>query len=87
MAELDEEAIRERARQLAAQGVEGDEATLLRRARADIERQFRARTKHAGEYTHRMNPPLEVDGALDPDHAHRGEGRKWATDSDDRGAG
>jgi hypothetical protein len=87
MAQLDEDAIRERARQLAAQGATEKEVALLRRARAEIEREFNARTRDAGTYPHRVNPPLEVDEALDPDHAHRGEGKKWASDPDERGAG
>jgi hypothetical protein len=85
MLELDEEAIRQRARELAERGAVEDPATLLRRARAEMERELRARTRDAGEVHHRMNPPLELDEALDPSLPH-GE-KKWKAGAGERGAG
>lgn len=38
----------------------------LARARRQVEDQFRMATAHVGDVPHRMNPPLEVEEALDP---------------------
>lgn len=85
MLKIDEDAIRERARELAAQGVKEDEAELLRRARADIEREFRTRTRDAGEHPHRFAPPLEVEEALTPGMSRR-RGGLWGPDSPKKGS-
>ncbi len=85
MLELDEDAIRQRARELAERGAVEDPATLRRRARAEMERELRTRTQNAGEVRHRMNPPLELDEAMDPSKPHGA--KKWTTGSGERGAG
>lgn len=56
-----------------------------KRAREEIEREFRRATAHAGEYGH-LRPPLHVEEALDPALSRRQGDRKWATDPDERGA-
>lgn len=83
MLHIDENQIRQRAADLAAKGVTADEAELLRRARADIEREFRNRTREAGRGKRRMNPPLEVEEALTPGLSHQPGGMKWGQPSDD----
>lgn len=83
MLHIDEALIRQRATDLAVKGVTVDEAELLRRARADIEREFRSRTREAGRQKHRMNPPLEVEEALTPGLYRQPGGMKWGRASDD----
>jgi hypothetical protein len=67
---IDEDEIRRRAYRLwEAEGrPEGRWDEHWRRARAEIEREFRRATEQAGKIEHRMNPPLEVEEALDPNH-------------------
>ena len=83
MLHIDEALIRQRAADLAAKGAAVDEADLLRRARADIEREFRNRTREAGRQHHRMNPPLEVEEALTPGLSGQPGGRKWGRAAED----
>lgn len=83
MLHLDEDKIRQRAAELAAKGEVADEAELLRRARADIEREFRSRTRDAGHTPHRMNPPLEVEEALTPGKSQRPGALKWGRAADE----
>ncbi|HTH15541.1 MAG TPA: hypothetical protein VL974_02720 [Magnetospirillum sp.] len=68
--ELDEDAIRRRAfRTWDAEGRPADKFDdYLKRARQDIEEEFRRATEHVGEIHHRLNPPLRVEEALDPFH-------------------
>ena len=39
---------------------------LLDRARREVDAEFHLRTDHAGQVRHNMNPPLEIEEALDP---------------------
>lgn len=66
--DIDENAIRRRAfRTWDAEGRPADRfEDYLRRARRDIEQEFLRATRHVGDVTHRMNPPLSVEEALDP---------------------
>jgi hypothetical protein len=38
----------------------------VRRMREMLEAELRHNTAHAGDVPHRMNPPLEIEEALDP---------------------
>lgn len=77
MLHLDEALIRRRAHELASAGTVLSEAELLRRARAEIMREFNDRTREAGRPHHRINPPLEVEEALTPDLYRQPGGLKW----------
>lgn len=39
----------------------------LDRARKDVDAEFMSRTHHAGDVPHAVNPPLEVEEALNPE--------------------
>ncbi len=55
---------------------------LVRRARREIEDEFRRRVAAVGDYRRRWNPPLEVEEALTPGHSRQPGGLKWAGERD-----
>lgn len=77
--DIDENAIRRRAyRTWEAEGRPPEQFDAhMRRARAEIEAEFRRATEHVGDVDHRLNPPLQVEEALAPYHHldHPGERR------------
>ena len=56
---------------------EGQADEHWRRARAEVEREFRQRVSAAGFYRHRWNPLLEIEEALTPGHSREPGGLKW----------
>lgn len=66
--DIDENVIRRRAfRTWDAEGRPPERyEEFYRRARAEIEAEFRRATDHVGDVDHRMNPPLHVEEALWP---------------------
>lgn len=48
----------------------------MRRARREIEAEFRRATDHVGDVEHRLNPPLQVEEALDPSLPHGPAGER-----------
>lgn len=64
---IDEDAIRRRAfRTWDAAGRPADQyEDHYRRARQEIEAEFRRATEHVGDVEHRLNPPLHVEEALE----------------------
>ncbi|MGE5477592.1 MAG: hypothetical protein ACM3Q1_13110 [Bacteroidales bacterium] len=76
--DIDENAIRRRAyRVWDAEGRPPEKfEDYMRRARAEIEAEFRRATDHVGDVEHHLNPPLHVEEALSPIHlGHPGERR------------
>ncbi|HLO75044.1 MAG TPA: DUF2934 domain-containing protein [Magnetospirillum sp.] len=66
--DIDENAIRRRAYRIwEAEGRPPEKfEEHMRRARREIEVEFRRATAHVGDVDHRLNPPLQVEEALDP---------------------
>lgn len=87
--QVDKDEIRRRAYRIwEAEGrPPGKHDEYWRRAREDIEREFQRAVGQAGDVRHRMNPPLQVEEALDPNHwRHDDDQDKGATESGKRGA-
>jgi hypothetical protein len=66
--DIDENAIRRRAYRIwEAEGRPPERfADHVERARREIEAEFRRATEHVGDVEHRLNPPLQVEEALNP---------------------
>ncbi len=66
--DIDENAVRRRAyRTWDAEGRPAEKFDdYLRRARHEIEAEFRRATEHVGDVEHHLNPPLQVEEALAP---------------------
>lgn len=84
---IDEDAIRRRAFRIwEAEGRPPNKYDEhWQRARAEIEREFHRVTDHAGDWDRRINPPLQVEEALDPGLSQQPGGRKWGSDAVKRG--
>jgi hypothetical protein len=76
--DIDENAIRRRAYRIwEAEGRPPERfAQHLERARREIEAEFRRATEHAGDVEHRLNPPVQVEEALDPAHMRHPAGER-----------
>lgn len=76
--DIDENVIRRRAYRLwEAAGRPADKyEDHLRRARYEIEAEFRRATEHMGDVDHRLNPPLQVEEALESALPHGPAGER-----------
>lgn len=86
---IDEDAVRRRAHRIwEAEGQpQGREQEHWRRARTELEEEFRRVTEHAAHPDRRLDPPLHVEEALDhPGQSMEPGGDNWATGSAQRGA-